>query len=378
MNMNKIITSICVTVASAALTFSALTMGSFAAQPPMQYSDGAHNCVFVTDGETGISYWYEGGARQGVLGDRKNLVYDGTERGREIYDPKTNAWFWLDVDRDGAKAVYKEVFIPYIYQDDTAVGINETELNSRAAVCDAMNNSSGLGALLVQSIKDGAGKWVRYDGDGKMIKGWYTEDGSIVAEQKGQTYYYDQLTGLMARGWITIGGVRYHFNEVTGVLDDRVSEGSSNGNSGYGNNATSYDEFANEMLAKVNALRREQGVGELTLDEQCKNVSAIRVVEISSLYSHTRPDGRKSSTTWDDLGYQWSGVGENIAKIGEYYNTTSSLTKRADEFYDLFKNSSSHYSSMINSKWKKAYFNIYITYEEDGETVYHCVQTFSM
>ena len=376
--MNKIITSIYVIVASVVLGFSTITIGSFAAQPPMRYSDGAHNCVFVTDGETGLSYWYENGARQGVLGDRKNLVYDGTERGREIYDHKTNAWYWLDVDRNGAKAVSKEVYIPYIFQEDEKLLANPDKLREAANVTDATSGSEGLGDFLIRSIKEKTGKWVRYDAGGELIKGWYTEDGSIVPGQKGNVYFYDQQTGLMAKGWITIEGVRCHFNEVTGVLDDRVSEGSSNGNSGYGNNATSYDEFANEMLAKVNALRREQGVGELTLDEQCKNVSAIRVVEISSLYSHTRPDGRKSSTTWDDLGYQWSGVGENIAKIGVYYNTTSSLTQRADQFYDLFKNSPSHYSSMINSKWKKAYFNIYITYEEDGETVYHCVQTFSM
>ena len=162
-------------------------------------------------------------------------------------------------------------------------------------------------------------------------------------------------------------------------LNNNDSAGSNNSSSVVvDTNIPSYDEFAGAMLAKVNALRREQGVGELTLDEQCKNVCAIRVVEISSLFSHTRPDGRKSSTTWDDLGYQWSGVGENIAKIGNYYNTTNSLTQKADEFYDLFKNSPSHYSTMINSKWTKAYFNIYITYEEVGETVYHCVQTFSI
>ena len=377
--MNKIITSICVTVALATLIFSALTMGSFAAQPPMQYSDGAHNCVFVTDGETGLSYWYEGGVRQGVLGDQKNVVFDGTERGREIYDPKTNAWFWLDVDRDGAKAVYKEVFIPYIYQDDAAVRINETELNSRAAACDAMNNSSGLGALLVQSIKDGTGKWVRYDGDGKMIKGWYTEDGSIVAEQKGQTYYYDQLTGLMANGWITIEGVRYHFNEVTGVLDDRVSEGSSgkssNGSSGYGNNATSYDEFTNAMLAEVNALRRQQGVRELVLDEQCNAVGSVRAVEIATLFSHTRPNGRKFYTVWDDLGYGCSNVGENLNMIKGNYKAES-LTQAAHDAYECLYNSPGHYANMIKAKWTKAYFNLYIV--QDGEyTGYYCVQTFS-
>lgn len=334
---------------------------------PMVY-EGKNLCWVTSNGK---NYWYENDIKQGTYYDPKGVIGEETNRGREICDNNikdlngNGTWFWLDSCYNGAKAVGKEVWIPYIYQQ-------EDEWDDPTLRAIANESDPGMEDLVYNFMKEKKGKWVRYDEDGKMLKGWVTIHGSLAEvypEQKGNTYYYDTRTGLMAKGWVNIGGTNYYFDETTGVLDDSTSGGK--------NNTTSYIEFANEMLAKVNALRREQGVGELTLDEQCKNVGAVRVVEISTLYSHTRPNGKKSSTTWDDLGYQWSGVGENIAKIGNYYNTSSSLTQKADEFYDLFKNSSGHYSTMINSRWTKAYFNIYITYKDDGETVYYCVQTFS-
>ena len=55
-----------------------------------------------------------------------------------------------------------------------------------------------------------------------MMKGWVTintrELIALYPEQKGNTYFYDYTTGLMAKGWTTIGGQRYYFHEVTGVL----------------------------------------------------------------------------------------------------------------------------------------------------------------
>ena len=39
-------------------------------------------------------YWYEGGIRQGTEG-----------RGKEIYDPDSDDWYWLDANQGGAKAV---------------------------------------------------------------------------------------------------------------------------------------------------------------------------------------------------------------------------------------------------------------------------------
>ena len=110
----------------------------------------------------GKYYWYEGGKRQGY--DPNNAAY----RGKEIYDPASNGWYWLDNVQQGAKAVSKDV-----YQE-----------------------SSG-------------GKWVRYDANGQMIKGWNTNENG--------TYYFDPVTGAMAKGTTTIDGMTYYFDPATGV-----------------------------------------------------------------------------------------------------------------------------------------------------------------
>lgn len=47
----------------------------------------------------GKDYWYEDGVKQGTEG-----------RGKEIYDPESDAWYWLDSDANGAKAVSKDVY----------------------------------------------------------------------------------------------------------------------------------------------------------------------------------------------------------------------------------------------------------------------------
>ena len=33
-----------------------------------------------------------------------------TGRGKEIYDPDSDAWYWLDANQGGAKAVSKDVY----------------------------------------------------------------------------------------------------------------------------------------------------------------------------------------------------------------------------------------------------------------------------
>ena len=107
----------------------------------------------------GAKYWYEGGKRQGTAG-----------RGKEIYDPASQAWYWLDGTANGAMAVNKDV-----YQDANG------------------------------------GKWVRYDQNGQMVKGWNIKD--------NRSYYFDPVTGAMVKGTATIDGVEYTFNKNTGVLE---------------------------------------------------------------------------------------------------------------------------------------------------------------
>ena len=49
--------------------------------------------------EDGNLYWYENGVKQGTEG-----------RGKEIYDPASDAWYWLDSVDGGRKAVGKDVY----------------------------------------------------------------------------------------------------------------------------------------------------------------------------------------------------------------------------------------------------------------------------
>lgn len=166
---------------------------------------------FIT--HSGKSYWYEQSTKQGTYADKKGVLGDGTIRGREIYDGYTNGWYWLDSCFEGAKACNKEVWIPYIYQNEK--NWDDAEIASNAA------NSGDMAAQVTFAIKNGEGKWVRYDAKGKMVKGWYTVEGDqaeIYTNQVGNTYYYDPKTGLMAKGYVTIDGVQYHFDEKTGVL----------------------------------------------------------------------------------------------------------------------------------------------------------------
>lgn len=121
----------------------------------------------VVDGE---KYWYEDGVRQGYNPD------DPSYRGKEIYDPETAAWYWLDNVLKGAVAKDKDV-----YQESKA---------------DDEGN---------------IGKWVRYDSEGHMIKGWNVKDGNI--------YYFNLIYGTMAKGDVVIDGENYHFDPVTGILD---------------------------------------------------------------------------------------------------------------------------------------------------------------
>ena len=54
------------------------------------------------------------------------------------------------------------------------------------------------------------GKWVRYDANGHMIKGWNTNSQG--------TYYFDLITGAMAKGTVVIDGITCVFDYNTGIL----------------------------------------------------------------------------------------------------------------------------------------------------------------
>ena len=155
-------------------------------------------------------YWYENGVRQGMYGDPKCVYGDGTCRGREIYDPDSNGWYWLDAVYEGAKATNKEVWMPYIYQDEDP---------SKLPYLDPNDNDT-VDKQVIHAIKNKTGKWVRYDSNGKMYKEWYqvSNYSDTYPTQRGNKYYYDPITGLMAKGGTFIGRDYYFFDPTTGAL----------------------------------------------------------------------------------------------------------------------------------------------------------------
>lgn len=137
--------------------------------------EGINGWVFIDGGQ----YWYEKGVRQGTTGDR----------GKEIYDPGTNEWYWLDAHLNGKKAVSKDVYQPI----------------GEAGKWAQYPDSTG---------KNGTGKWVRYDSSGRMIKGWTNVKDGKVTDKK---YYFDLTYGTMAKGTVEIEGKYHQFDQTTGV-----------------------------------------------------------------------------------------------------------------------------------------------------------------
>lgn len=176
------------------------------------------------------AYWYENGYRQGTMSDTKGILGDGTNRGREVYDSETGGWYWLDACYDGAKAEGKEVWIPYVYQDELvtaadgmgryANGISDEERIEKLAA-ESNTGEADMSAQVADAIRNRTGKWVRYDENGCMLKGWVEIVGALAEcypKQEGNIYYYDQKTGLMAKGYLTVDGEEHYFDEITGVM----------------------------------------------------------------------------------------------------------------------------------------------------------------
>ena len=173
--------------------------GNMTASCSVTVDDPAACTAFGFCHYNGKDYWYENDVRQAIAGDPKVIIDEQyhQERGREIYDPETNAWYWLDYIYDGAKATGKEVWVPYIYQD-------EDTWDDARKVSTAYESDSGMGECVLDAIRTKKGKWVRYDENGKMLKGWVTIEGALAnlyPKQRGNRYYYDHRTGLMAKGW---------------------------------------------------------------------------------------------------------------------------------------------------------------------------------
>jgi len=229
----------------------------------------------------GMDYWYENGVRQGYDPD------DSSYRGKEIYDPDSDAWYWLDNVQQGAKAISKDV-----YQESDAGPYADRP--------------------------DGTGKWVRYDENGHMIKGWHTNENG--------TYYFDYTYGAMLKGWQTIDSKQYYFDEVTGILQSE--EAIENGWLEIDGKSYWYENGVRQGYDPDNADYRGKEIYDPDSDawywldnvqQGAKAVSKDVYQESYSAYPD-RPDGTGKWVRYDENGHMVKGW--QTTEAGTYYFET--------------------------------------------------------
>ena len=119
--------------------------------------------------------------------------------------------------------------------------------------------------------------------------------------------------------------------------------------------------YQQAILADVNKARAEAGLNPLTLNAKLNASAATRAQEISTDFSHTRPDGSTNASAVNDPAYvKGSTFGENIAQIHD--NDHMSATRLEQEHLARFlgEPGQGHYKN-----WQ------YVGYKTIGIAVYH-------
>lgn len=109
------------------------------------------------------------------------------------------------------------------------------------------------------------------------------------------------------------------------------------------------EEYSYQVLALINEIRRNNGLGELTMDYSLIQVANIRSEEITRNWSHTRPDGTDWWTIHSQYGV-YGKLGENLA----YGQTTPA------EVVEDWMNSEGHRANIISPEFTRIGISVYV------------------
>lgn len=109
------------------------------------------------------------------------------------------------------------------------------------------------------------------------------------------------------------------------------------------------------VLELVNNERKRLSLAELTKDDELKATARERSKELmeNNHFEHTRPDGRDWSTIMDEHKYRYTVISENLQK-----GRASDLT--AQDIFESWKESKSHYAAMIANDITRTGVGIYV------------------
>ena len=127
-----------------------------------------------------------------------------------------------------------------------------------------------------------------------------------------------------------------------------------------------------DIVDRTNALRRAKGIAVLRVNDKLMQAAQVRADEIaaSGVYSHTRPDGRKSNTVTDSKY-----TGENIHSISELYLEQQKKTL-SEAVVNLWSNSKAHADNMTSSRYGEIGVGLARGVNQNGLDCWYCVQVF--
>ena len=106
---------------------------------------------------------------------------------------------------------------------------------------------------------------------------------------------------------------------------------------------------ARTMLDMINQARATQGISStVNIDYNLEKAAMKRAVEIAVYYAHTRPNGTDLNTLVSEFSLSGK-PSENIYVCGDYFYGSDFSEDDAKEVFEVFMNSSSHRSTILNS-----------------------------
>ena len=166
---------------------------------------------------------------------------------------------------------------------------------------------------------------------------------------------YDGGTGYCSNNYLTSTKPSSGSCSGTGNSSSGSGSGSSSGsgdsssddgNMTYYNIADYVSEIADKIVELTNQEREEAGVSALTKGTVLTSMAEVRAEEQVSSFGHTRPDGSKWSTVFDDISYDTSSI--NVALASE--NATMFWCSASGEVTDI-AHAISTYASCAVSNW---------------------------
>ena len=130
------------------------------------------------------------------------------------------------------------------------------------------------------------------------------------------------------------------------------------------------DAMKQDIIDRTNALRKENGVAVLRVNDRLMQAAQVRADEMAAhtVYSHTRPNGGKFNTV-TDCPY----MAENIHRIADWVLSDQTLAERAVADWSA---STTHNKNMVNPKLSEIGVGLARGVNDTGDPCWYCVQLF--